>query len=1216
MATRTITTKLALSGDAEYRASIKAINAELGLHRSALERVTAEYAGQMNSMEALRAKETALSGTQEALAAKFKAQADMLEKAQEAQRAYRAEAADLQGQLDKLALSAEDTSKAEAELTEQLNKAQENMQKAANSVTAYQKELNYTARDQAKLEAELKQTRTYLEEAASSADSCAVSIDQYGKEVRTAKKETEDFGQELQQTGNAAENMGSRSSDAVGALAAAMAASGIKQGVDELIQAIEACVNASIEFESAMAGVQKVAKRSDEDLAAMAAGIRQMSTEVPVAATEIAAVAEAAARLGIAYEDILSFTRVMLDLGESSNLGAEEAATALARFANIAGTSSADYERLGSVIVALGNHFATSESEITSMASKLASAGTLAGLTEAEIMALSAAMSSVGIEAEAGGTAMTQTLTAMEKAVSEGGAQLEAFARIAGMSSSAFSEAWKGDAVSAVQAFISGLGGLDAAGESATEALEELGLSGVRQGNMLKSLALAAETLTATVETADEAWEKNTELAETAAARYETTASQMALLSNAADNAKIAIGDALAPALADIAEDVVPLMNAAADFVEQNPALVQAIAGAGTAILALCTLLGLHASLAAAAAAIQSTLNLSMSLCPAIAVAAAIGALCTMLGRFFRSAKDAEEASEDLNKALGENQAEAERLAGSAAGAAQSEEAAAKAAEAAAEAQKAAAEAAKAAEKAQKEAAKSAKELEKETSDLAGAADTLTKALKEQNEGGELSLKTALKLIDAGYGAALAIDQETGAITVNQHAYIAATKSKIADQIASLETQKQALQSARDLQAEEAAAKNLGLAYLAAAKAKIWESYAEDKAAIDTQIAALNKLSDELTSYTFVAETSARSSKTMQTQAQKDLAEYKNLVAELDHQRNLDAISERDYYTKLKEYRDRYLTDEDNLDEYRRITEQIYKYDKGLVDQEVDLWTEQTDALVSELEGRVKAVESQRDQLKDKLSGYGDLFTKDKNGNMSVENIQKDIDAMEAWADTIEGLKKRNISGSLMEEILGMDIDDATTFGQKLLSKSQEQFDKYNQLWETKQQRAGEISKQFFQDQIDSLGTEYNEKLDNALDVLTSTSFASGVDAVQGLIDGLASMEGALDAEIQNIVNRMDSILDSVYKSSGKIPSTAELSAQFESYSVRESVPATAQDIRESIAAGVNGIASIERPVYVTVESTMNVDSKRFFTETLPVQRAVARANPEVKSDR
>lgn len=155
-------------------------------------------------------------------------------------------------------------------------------------------------------------------------------------------------------------------------------------------------------------------------------------------------------------------------------------------------------------------------------------------------MALAAAMSSVGIEAEAGGTAMTQTLNAIEKAVATGEDSLQSFADVAGMSADSFAEMWNTDALGALTAFIRGLGNLDEQGESAVLVLEDLGLTGIRQSNMLKSLALAADQMDSAVQTANTAWDENIALTNEANKRYATTQSKLDMMQNAYNNLKVA----------------------------------------------------------------------------------------------------------------------------------------------------------------------------------------------------------------------------------------------------------------------------------------------------------------------------------------------------------------------------------------------------------------------------------------------------------------------------------------------------------------------------------------------------------------------------------------------------------------------------------------------------------------------------------------------------
>jgi len=253
-----------------------------------------------------------------------------------------------------------------------------------------------------------------------------------------------------------------------------------------------ACGKAAIDFESAFAGVQKTVDETNttsyEDLSA---GIRQLAKETPATATEIAAVAEAAGQLGIKADDILSFSKTMIDLGESTNLTSEEAATSIAKLFNVTGTSMNQVSNFGSTLVALGNNAATTESDILAMATRIAGSGSQIGLTEQQILALSASLSSVGIEAEMGGSAISTTMSQIDKDVAMNTEELAIWAKTAGMSTKEFSKAWKTDAYGALQKVMKGMANTKDEGGNLNVLLDELGISSIRQGDTLKRLANA-----------------------------------------------------------------------------------------------------------------------------------------------------------------------------------------------------------------------------------------------------------------------------------------------------------------------------------------------------------------------------------------------------------------------------------------------------------------------------------------------------------------------------------------------------------------------------------------------------------------------------------------------------------------------------------------------------------------------------------------------------
>ena len=147
-----------------------------------------------------------------------------------------------------------------------------------------------------------------------------------------------------------------------------------------------------------------------------------------------------------------------------------------------------------------------------------------------------------------------------------------------GMSADEFAQTWSTDALDALTAFIRGLGTLDERGESAVLVLEDLGLKGIRQGNMLKSLALAADQMDSAVQTANTAWDENIALTNEANKRYATTQSKLDMMQNAYNNLKVAVGDAFAPALRDVYDAGTDVLNVLGAFVQENPALVKGVA--------------------------------------------------------------------------------------------------------------------------------------------------------------------------------------------------------------------------------------------------------------------------------------------------------------------------------------------------------------------------------------------------------------------------------------------------------------------------------------------------------------------------------------------------------------------------------------------------------------------------------------------------------------
>ena len=499
---------------------------------------------------------------------------------------------------------------------------------------------------------------TALNRAKNAVAATRVEIEKTNKLLATAKsawtaagKSLEDFGKKCDAVGKGLTTAGRALTTTVTTPVLALGATAIK---------------ASLDFESTFTSVRKTVDATEAEFDALAASSKAMSTQIAASTGEINEVMATAGQLGINKNYLADFSRTMIDLGNSTDIVADEAASTLAKFANITNMDQSLFGNLGATLVDLGNKFATTESSIMEMSLRLAAAGHQVGLSEAQILGFAAALSSVGIEAEMGGSAFSKALVKMEVAAATGGEALTDFARVSGLTAEGFKALFESDPAAAFQAFITGLSRMDEEGVSAIATLNDIGIAEVRLRDTLLRAVNANELFARTQDVAINAWQENTALTEEAGKRYATTESRLINLKNTALLFAQQIGDDLNPTIQSLIDGAGDLMEGFLDMDEaQRMQIIRMAAYAAAAGPVLLTLgkvtkgigtlstgIGKFATAVGKAGGGFGGFISVLAKSPAVwlAVAAAVVAGTVALADYLSGAKQAREALEGMNE--------------------------------------------------------------------------------------------------------------------------------------------------------------------------------------------------------------------------------------------------------------------------------------------------------------------------------------------------------------------------------------------------------------------------------------------------------------------------------------------------------------------------------------------------------------------------------------
>ena len=201
---------------------------------------------------------------------------------------------------------------------------------------------------------------------------------------------------------------------------------------------------------------------------------------------------------------------------------------------------------------------------------------------------------------------------------------------------------------------------------------------------------------------------------------------------------------------------------------------------------------------------------------------------------------------------------------------------------------------------------------------------------------------------------------------------------------------------------------------------------------------------------------------------------------------------------------------------------------KKSVSETADIFTELAEAAQKAYDEAFDAIMDKQKTMQDKLAGYGELYksTTTTSGKtyVSLQDLDRQTKQLERYGEIIEELRSRGVSGSLMEDILGMGIDEGSEFGKRLLNMSEGGLSDYLASYQRKQDIAADIAARYYKPEFDALNgqstemtvaqqqnLEYSEEQVSLLRRIAESFEGSEGQTVQVVIDGQVIANATFD---------------------------------------------------------------------------------------------------------
>lgn len=228
--------------------------------------------------------------------------------------------------------------------------------------------------------------------------------------------------------------------------------------------------------------------------------------------------------------------------------------------------------------------------------------------------------------------------------------------------------------------------------------------------------------------------------------------------------------------------------------------------------------------------------------------------------------------------------------------------------------------------------------------------------------------------------------------------------------------------------------------------------------------------------------------------------------------------------TQKKKLQDEAKKLQDEAKQIQKNTKKIKNYANKYTSTFMDALKEGTEKAYSKIEDdldkKLDEIAEKYQKAYDKIISFRDDMKKKMSEPVNMYDLDTQLTQVERYQEGLKKLKDK-IPESLMDQILGMDLNEADNFVEHLNAMSEEELEAYKKKWEQLQGSSETYSKEFFEQRLTDVKAGWTKEVEEAAKTAQEAAEEAGKKIAKSLIKSLNGEKETLKKSMRGIAKDM-----------------------------------------------------------------------------------------------